>query len=537
MDNGGLDTAPSPLFTIFTPTYNRADTLTRLFLSIKAQTRRDFEWLVVDDGSSDDTSLLMQQLSQEANFPLRYVKQQNSGKHIAFNHGVEEARGELFLTIDSDDELTPDALAVLEDAWLSIPAEQRDGFTGVTARCVDGRGRLVGEPGVQPILDSDSADATLVRKLMGERIGFHRTDILRSHPFPDTLPARFIPEGRIWLDIARRYRTRFIEAPARIFHDHDAPRLSNLDRAQRAWGDFEYNRFALQHYANWWRRAPIAVAKFAIGLRRAELHLGMVADRKGFSGLGRLWIACALPAAIVTYARDLRSQDAAFGRRLLLARLILGGRCGSRLAAILGRRSRRHPLPPAITVHANGVMAVVDPRDPGNDALLFSPRTFKTGLPGTLRMATANVSKLVLIGSNVTYAALQAARAAPSSTDITTIEPGSAQAARTRMSARASYADKILALETMPDIIADHVSIGDAIYFDWIDSARDWLRSSADRQRPARIIVEVEAGQLKRAKDLAFELLSANYTEAGYSTSALMVFEHEQEAAGNADSA
>ena len=307
-DRGSRDLAPA--FTIFTPTYNRAGTLERLFDSINRQTRRTFEWLVIDDGSVDETPELMARLIARADFPVRYLRQENAGKHAAFNHGVREAHGALFLTIDSDDELTPDAVAVLEDAWLAIPEEERFRFTGVTARCVDQHGRLVGAPVGRTPLDSDSAEATFIRGWHGERIGFHRTDVLRAHPFPDGLPTRFIPEGRVWLDIARRYRTRFIETPARIFHDHDAPRLSALDRAQRAYGDFEYYTFALTHYAHWWHRAPVAVAKLATGLRRAELHLGKTAPRAVFPLTARLLLAATWPLARLAHTRDVLSRSA-----------------------------------------------------------------------------------------------------------------------------------------------------------------------------------------------------------------------------------
>jgi hypothetical protein len=120
--------------------------------------------------------------------------------------------------------------------------------------------------------------------------------------------SRFIPEGRVWLDIARRYKTRFIETPVRIFHDHDAPRLSALDRVHRAPGDLEYYRFALTHYAHWWRRAPIAIAKLAVGLRRAERHLGTTVPRATFPLTARLLVVAAGPLAAAAHARDLRAR-------------------------------------------------------------------------------------------------------------------------------------------------------------------------------------------------------------------------------------
>src|SRR5215469_15182284 len=91
-----------PLFTVFTATYNRAHTIHRVFNSLRAQTVRDFEWLVVDDGSTDNTAELIAAWSKLADFPIRYFKQENSGKHIARNLAVREARGSFFALLDSD---------------------------------------------------------------------------------------------------------------------------------------------------------------------------------------------------------------------------------------------------------------------------------------------------------------------------------------------------------------------------------------------------------------------------------------------------
>ncbi|MBY9063467.1 glycosyltransferase family 2 protein [Sphingomonas yunnanensis] len=298
--------AEAPEFTIFTATYDRAGTLERLFDSIARQTYRGFEWLVVDDGSTDATPALLAGLAARAAFPVRYFRQPNGGKHVAFDRGVREARGALFLTIDSDDELLPDALATLAATWHAIPARERAHFTGVTGRCVDQHGSLVGAPVARSPVDSDSAEATFILGWTGERVGFHRTEVLRAHPFPRGVESRFIPEGRVWLDIARRYKTRFIETPVRVFHDHDAPRLSALDRVQRAPGDLEYYRFALNHYAHWWWRAPGAIAKLAVGLRRAERHLDTTVPRDSLPLAARLLLLAAGPLAAMARARDLR---------------------------------------------------------------------------------------------------------------------------------------------------------------------------------------------------------------------------------------
>lgn len=493
-------------FTIFTPTYDRVGTLERLFKSIDRQTRRNFEWLIVDDGSSDGTGLFLESLASQADFPIRYIWQPNAGKHMAFNRGVREARGTLFLTIDSDDELTPDAVEVLHDAWEAIPVHDRDGFTGVTARCIDQHGHLVGESARHSPLDSDSAETTFVLKLHGERIGFHRRDILLEHLFPEDVPTRFIPEGRIWLDIARRYKTRFIEAPARLFHDHDEARLSGLDRAQRALGDREYYCFALLHYGSWWCRAPGPIAKLAIGLRRAELHLEQPCRRTGFSIPARILIAMASIVAIPLYYRDLRTRHGTLGRRLFAARLLLRGRGGPAIAARLGERTRRHGSD--VTIGTADVISVLDPGDPRDDEPLFSPKTYKAGVVRALSGTTADTGSIAVLGDKAMFVALHLARLAPNAT-VFAIEPDARQSSRTRAAARASYAANVSAV-TASDIAAALPVDCDLVHLCAAEAAADRIHALAEK-RPRHLAIEVGTA---RPPDIA--ALTADLQRAGY---------------------
>ena len=107
-------------FTVFTPSYNRAHTLDRVYSSLCAQTFTDFEWVIVDDGSTDGTADLVASWRKEHPFPIIYEKQSNQGKHIAVNRGAQLARGELFLIADSDDAFPSNALQIFHKAWLKF---------------------------------------------------------------------------------------------------------------------------------------------------------------------------------------------------------------------------------------------------------------------------------------------------------------------------------------------------------------------------------------------------------------------------------
>ncbi|MBB2484239.1 glycosyltransferase family 2 protein [Mitsuaria sp. WAJ17] len=235
----------TPLFTVFTPTYNRAHTLHRVHESLLAQTFKDFEWLIVDDGSTDATAALVAQWQQEGRLQIRLVTQANRGKHFAYNRGVREARGELFLAFDSDDSCVAETLAVLREAWLGIPEAVRPSFSGVSCLCRDEAGVVLGGP--LPASSIDGHPHKLLPQLgrHAEMWGIHRTDILRDHPFPEFDGEKFVPEGLVWNRISRRYQVRHINQALRIYHDsadslsrkmvdlrHRSPRGSSLYYAE-----------------------------------------------------------------------------------------------------------------------------------------------------------------------------------------------------------------------------------------------------------------------------------------------------------------
>lgn len=207
-----------PLFTVFTPTYNRAAKLFRPFESLRAQTFGDFEWLIVDDGSYDDTRKLVSGFQGEVSFPIRYIFQEHAGLHFAFNKGIFEAKGELFLPLDSDDALEPVALERLLYHWNCIPEEEKQSYSGVCYLCRDERGRIIGDRFPKDIMDSDSLEITYRYRVKGQKGGFHRARVMREFPFDATSEMGCNP----WRRIARRYRMRFVNEVLEIYY-HDSP--------------------------------------------------------------------------------------------------------------------------------------------------------------------------------------------------------------------------------------------------------------------------------------------------------------------------
>ncbi|MCW3118495.1 MAG: glycosyl transferase family protein, partial [Chitinophagaceae bacterium] len=135
----------STVFSIFTPTYNRKHTLHRAYESLLAQTFKDFEWIIIDDGSTDGTEELVREWQQDAPFVIKYHWQPNQGKHIAYNHCARIATGELFVNIDSDDEALPNALERFYAIWSSFTGEEKQKLMAVLCHCQDERGNLIGK--------------------------------------------------------------------------------------------------------------------------------------------------------------------------------------------------------------------------------------------------------------------------------------------------------------------------------------------------------------------------------------------------------
>lgn len=210
-------TIKHPFITILTPTYNRASLLPRLFDSLLRQTNKDFEWIVMDDGSTDDTREVAANLKEKCGgaFPMGYVYKANGGKHMAINIGAERARGELLFIADSDDLLTDDALETVANSWHDISDDKS--FAGIAGLdiAMDTR-EVIGSGLPQEHIDCNAIDIRYRHHVTGDMKEVFRTEVLREFPFPEFAGERFCPEQLVWFRMARRYRLRYINKPIYI---------------------------------------------------------------------------------------------------------------------------------------------------------------------------------------------------------------------------------------------------------------------------------------------------------------------------------
>jgi glycosyltransferase involved in cell wall biosynthesis len=193
------------LLTIFTPTYNRSYILGSLYKRLKDQTIKDFKWLIVDDGSTDNTQNIVKNwISQETSFEIIYIKQKNGGKQRAHNKAVEMCDTELFFCVDSDDHLVETAVEKIKERWIMIKKDKS--IAGIVAlRGIDSK-TPIGTKMPSNISYTTLYDLYNKYKFKGDTALIYRTDILKKYPFYVYEDEKFIGEAYVYYQIDQNYK-------------------------------------------------------------------------------------------------------------------------------------------------------------------------------------------------------------------------------------------------------------------------------------------------------------------------------------------
>lgn len=185
------------LLTVFTPAYNRAHTLPRTYESLCSQNCKDFIWLVVDDGSRDNTAELVRQWQEKDNgFEIRYVYKENGGMHTAHNTAYEHIDTELNTCIDSDDKLASGAVEKILRKWDQVKDQ---GYAGIIALDADFDGKVIGQ-GFPEGMTETTVIGYYAAGGSGDKKLVYRTDIINLYPpYP-------VFEGEKYVSLAYKYR-------------------------------------------------------------------------------------------------------------------------------------------------------------------------------------------------------------------------------------------------------------------------------------------------------------------------------------------
>lgn len=196
------------MVTVFTPTYNRAYIIGKLYNSLCEQSCKDFEWLIVDDGSTDNTKELIEKFIADNKIRIKYIYKENGGKHTAINLGVKKAKGKLFFIVDSDDHLTNDAVEWIKKNSQEIINDSR--YAGLSGLRITPDGNKIGGGTNFGMIDANALAIRNKYYVTGDLAEIYKTDILRQYPFPEYSDERFCSEGLIWARIAKKYILRYI---------------------------------------------------------------------------------------------------------------------------------------------------------------------------------------------------------------------------------------------------------------------------------------------------------------------------------------
>lgn len=190
--------------TVLTPTFNRGGGLQSLWDSLQKQTVIDFEWLVVDDGSTDGTKDLITQLQEKSDFPIRYIYKSNGGKHTALSVGIQTICSELTFIVDSDDCVTDDAV----ESILKIHKKYRsqNNICGYAFLRAFPDGKVNGKK-----FDVDEKIGSYIDvRVNGDDTGADKAEVFKTHclkefPFPEYPNEKFLGEDLVWVRMARKY--------------------------------------------------------------------------------------------------------------------------------------------------------------------------------------------------------------------------------------------------------------------------------------------------------------------------------------------
>lgn len=219
------------LFTVFTPTFNRKKYLKSVYHSLLDQDPNLFEWLIIDDGSTDNTYDLVNTLKQNSSFEIIYHYQKNSGKHIAHNQALKYANGEFVLFLDSDDELLPKSIEYVANIWKNTNPREKNEISGFLGHTINKNKKIIGKDWNGLKGNFHLHDLFFKNLLLGEKMPIYKLNILRNFPFPtENELIKFIPEGVIWFEISKNHKVHLLQKPIRFYRENTLDSLMKLNK-------------------------------------------------------------------------------------------------------------------------------------------------------------------------------------------------------------------------------------------------------------------------------------------------------------------
>ena len=201
-------------FTIFTPTFNRKELLEKLYKSLQKQTFKDFEWLIVDDGSTDGTGEKVKEFLEESKLDIKYFYKENGGKQRAYNFATDKANGEIFICLDSDDEYVENGLGTILKYWEKY--EKNGNIAGMGYLSMYPDGEIIGSSFPEKEMISTQFDIYNKYGVKGDKGLMFRTEIIKKYKFPVFDDEKFITEAVVYNRICEKYKMVYVNEKIEI---------------------------------------------------------------------------------------------------------------------------------------------------------------------------------------------------------------------------------------------------------------------------------------------------------------------------------
>jgi len=259
-------------FTIFTPCYNGENTIERVFQSVDSQTYLNYEWIIINDGSKDESQKKTESLIkkyQKLSDKIIFLTQTNQGKHVAWNKAVKMAKGDFFLSADCDDSFKPNTLSFFNQKANEIASKDflKTKYSGINVCCynpVDNN--IIGDKYPYDGLISDNIELEYKYNIYGEHWGIVRTDILKQIKFPQ-INGHFYNESFLWFSIGLHYKVICFNEPLRAYYYETNSLVNNKSYK------LNKDRSYMELHFNWWCIKKIGPRILNYSLKR---YLGLI---------------------------------------------------------------------------------------------------------------------------------------------------------------------------------------------------------------------------------------------------------------------
>lgn len=198
--------------TVLTATYNRRKNLPQLYKSLCKQTNMNFQWLIIDDGSTDDTEQYVKSLVPNGFF-IEYHKKSNGGKHTALNYSHQFIKGKFVFMVDSDDFIIETAIEKIINMWKNY--EKSTDIGVLSFRKQINNGQILSEVVQEPYVDDDIS-YRVNNNINGDRCEIIKSDLFKKYPLPEFRGEKFMGEGWLFRNIAYSYKTVYLNEPLYI---------------------------------------------------------------------------------------------------------------------------------------------------------------------------------------------------------------------------------------------------------------------------------------------------------------------------------